>query len=142
MAETFTVDELKLAFTYHIVNQILRSDGEFAPSEAAFLERSFPRRLFQQSAFIDSAGRYTQRWQEALGEALIELPVQLTVDQRLGILETFYQAAMADAELQYIEGNILVRAARLLGLRAEQFTARIEQLIGTGSIDLPAPEFE
>lgn len=142
MAEAFTVDELKLAFSYHIVNQILNSDGELVPAEAAFMRRAFPSRLFQQSGFVDEDGRYTQRWQDALGEALLELPVQLTVDQRLGILETFYQAAMADAELQYIEGTILVRAARLLGLRAEQFTARIERLIGTGSIDLPAPELE
>lgn len=142
MPETFTVEELKLAFTFHIVNQILQSDGEIMPEEARFLEQTFPRQVFARSGFVDRKGHYTQRWQDALGEALLELPVQLTVDQRLGILETFYQAAIADSDFQYIEGNILVRSARLLGLKAEQFTARIEQLIGTGSIDLPAPETE
>ncbi len=142
MDEDFTVDQLKLAFTYHIVNQILESDDEVVPAEARFLERTFPKELFETSGFVDDEGKYTQRWQDALGEALLELPVQLTVTERLKILETFYQAAIADDDFQYIEGNILVRAAKLLGLRPEQFTARLEQLIGTGSIDLPAPEFD
>ena len=95
---------------------------------------------FESSGFVDAQGAYTDRWRDALGEALVELPVRLTVDERLSILETFYQAAIADDDFQYIEGNILVRAARLLGLKPEQFTARLEQLIGSGSIDLPAPE--
>jgi uncharacterized tellurite resistance protein B-like protein len=140
--EDFTVDQLKLAFTYHIVNQILESDDEVVPAEARFLRRTFPQELFESSGFVDAEGKYTQRWQDALGEALLELPVQLSVAERLKVLETFYQAAVADDDFQYIEGNILVRAAKLLGLRPEQFTARLEQLIGTGSIDLPAPEFD
>lgn len=142
MDEDFSIDQLKLAFTYHIVNQILESDADVVPAEARFLQRTFPKDLLETSGFVDASGRYTQRWQDALGEALLELPVRLPVEERLAILETFYQAAISDDDFQYIEGNILVRAARLLGLKPEQFTARLEQLIGTGSIDLPAPEFD
>ena len=142
MDEVFSIDQLKLAFTYHIVNQILESDDEMVPAEARFLERTFPKEVLSGSGFVDEKGRYTARWQDALGEALLELPVRLSVEDRLTVLETFYQAAISDDDFQYIEGNILVRAARLLGLKPEQFTARLEQLIGTGSIDLPAPEFD
>ena len=142
MEEDFTIAQLKLAFTFHIVNQILESDDEVVPSEARFLERTFPKHVFENSGFIDANGRYTARWQDALGEALLELPVRLSVEERLGILETFYQAAISDDDFQYVEGKILERAAKLLALRPEQFTARMEALIGTGSIDLPAPEFD
>lgn len=140
MDETFTTDELKLAFTYHISNQILQSDGIMAPGETAFLRASFPEDLFAASGFVDAKGHYTPRWNDALGEALLELPVRLSVEQRLDLLETFYRAAISDGDGQYIEGNILVRAARLLGLKPSQFTARVERMFGTGSIDLPMPE--
>jgi uncharacterized tellurite resistance protein B-like protein len=140
MDDTFTTDELKLAFTYHISNQILESDGVVAPGEAAFLQAFFPAELFEASAFVDAEGRYTPRWQDALGEALLELPVRLDVDERLDLLETFYRAAISDGEQHYVEGTILVRAARLLGLKPSQFTARVEQMFGTGSIELPPPE--
>ena len=142
MHEDFSTEQLKLAFTYHIVNQILESDDEVVPAEARFLATTFPKDLFEGSGFVDAAGKYTQRWQDALGEALLELPERLSVAERLGILEMFYKAAISDDDFQYIEGNVLVRAARLLGLKPEQFTERLEQLIGTGSIDLPAPEFD
>lgn len=142
MDETFTLDELKLAFTYHISNQILESDGIMAPSEVAFVKRWFPKDVFENAGFVDTEGRYTSRWQDALGEALLELPVQLSVEQRLDLLEKLYMAAISDGDGQYIEGNILVRAARLLGLKPSQFTARVEQMFGTGSIELPLPELD
>lgn len=140
MDEDFTLAELELAFTFHITNQILESDGVIVPAEVRFLERAFPGDVFERSGFVDPAGHYTQRWQDALGEALLELPVRLSVDQRLDLLERFYAAAISDGDTQYIEGNILVRAARLLGLKPSQFTARIERMFGSGSIDLPLPE--
>ncbi|MCB9669386.1 MAG: TerB family tellurite resistance protein [Alphaproteobacteria bacterium] len=140
MDEDFTLDELKLAFTFHITNQILESDGTVAPEELAFLQKWFPEAVFRESRFIDAKGRYTSRWEDALGEALLQLPERLSVEERLDLLETFYRAAISDGDTQYIEGNILVRAARLLGLKPSQFTARVEAMFGTGSIDLPLPE--
>lgn len=140
MDAEFSLDELRLAFTFHITNQILESDGVVVPAEIRFLKRTFPHELFERSRFVDNEGRYTQRWQDALGEALLELPVRLSVDERLDLLEGFYSAAISDGGTQYIEGNILIRAARLLGLKPSQFTARVERMFGTGSIDLPLPE--
>jgi uncharacterized tellurite resistance protein B-like protein len=126
--EDFSLDELKLAFSYHIVNQILGSDGSVAPAEAKFLSTTFPAELLSRSGFVSSTGRFTPRWNEALGEALLRLPT-LSVPERVQIIDTFFRAATADDEFLGVEAEVMRRAARLLGLHDEEFGQVLVNLV-------------
>jgi hypothetical protein len=119
MDEDVPLDQLKLAFSYHVVNQILGSDGEVVPAEAGFLARTYPPTLLEQSGFVGSDGRFTERWQHALGEALLELPT-LDTAERIAIVDVLFHAALADERFDVAEAGVVLRAARLLGLREEQ----------------------
>lgn len=123
----FSIEELKLAFSYHLVNQVLGADGVVAPQEFKFLHRTFPQDVLARSRFVTD-GRFTRRWQEALGEALLQLP-SLGVPERLSLVETLFHAALADDELTGEEAHILKRAARLLGLADRDYAALLEQLV-------------
>jgi hypothetical protein len=119
MDEDVPLDQLKLAFSYHVVNQILGSDGEVVPAEAGFLARTYPPALLERSGFVAADGRFTDRWQHALGEALLQLPV-LAVEERIAIVDALFDAALADERFDVAEAGVVSRAARLLGLREEQ----------------------
>ncbi len=127
--DDFGLDELKLAFSYHIVNQILDADGVVAPAETRFLQRTFPRKLFEFADFVGKGGgSFTERWREALGEALLVLPTRPR-DERLGIVRTLFDAAMADDSFAAVEANVVRRAARLLALDPEDVSDMIDTLI-------------
>lgn len=128
MDEDFSLDELKLAFSYQLVNQILGSDGAVAPGEARFLAATFPPTLLERSGFVSSTGRFTPRWNEALGEALLRLPT-LSVPERVQILDTFFRAATADDEFLGVEAEVMRRAARLLGLTDDEFGQVLVSLV-------------
>jgi uncharacterized tellurite resistance protein B-like protein len=127
--EDFGLDELKLAFSYHIVNQIVDADGVVAPSEATFLRQTFPRALFEHADFVDKErGVFTERWREALGEALLVLPTR-SREERLGVIRTLLDAALSDADFAHEEGQILQRAARLLALDPGDVGEMVDALV-------------
>ena len=138
MDEDFSLDELKLAFSWHMVNQIVGSDGMVAPAEAKFLSRTFPESLLRHSGFVSSTGAFTQRWNDALGEALLRLP-ELSVAERASVIGTFFQAAVADDDFQRVEADVIRRAARLLGLQGEEYADLVEALV-TSEVDLESTE--
>jgi uncharacterized tellurite resistance protein B-like protein len=127
MDEDVPLDQLKLAFSYHVVNQVLGADGAVVPAEAGFLARTFPPTVLERSGFVASDGRFTARWQHALGEALLQLPI-LPVAERVAIVDTLFDAALADDKLDVGETGIVLRAARLLGLREEQVSALVARV--------------
>lgn len=139
MDEDFSLDELKLAFTWHIVHQILGSDGVVCEAEQRFVKRTFPDLLLERSGFFTETG-FTQRWQDALGEALLTLPT-LSVPERVQIVDTLFKAAMADDQFEHAEGEILRRAARLIALQDEQVTQILEGLV-TSEVELHTEETE
>ncbi|MEZ4237193.1 MAG: TerB family tellurite resistance protein [Myxococcota bacterium] len=124
--DDFSLDELKLAFTYHLAQQIVGADGEVAPAEAQFVERTFPELLMVRSGFVAEDGSFTARWREALGEALLRLP-ELSVAERVAMVDTLFDAAMADASLLEVEADTVRRAARLLALDDEQVGLLVER---------------
>jgi uncharacterized tellurite resistance protein B-like protein len=137
MDDDFRMGELKLAFSYHIVNQILDADGVVAPGEARFFKRMFPTSLLERAKFVDESGKFTQRWNDACGEALLQLP-GLPVADRQHLIETLFQAAMADEVFEFSEEAVMQRAARLLGLDATQYSEAMDRLI-TSEIPLDEP---
>jgi uncharacterized tellurite resistance protein B-like protein len=127
--EDFGLDELKLAFSYHIVNQIVDADGVVEPEETKFLRATFPRALFEMADFVDrDTGRFTERWRIALGEALLVLPTR-TREERLGIIRTLLDAALSDQQFAREEGAILQRAARLLALDPGDVGEMVDALV-------------
>lgn len=138
MDEDFSLDELTLAFSWHMVNQILGSDGIVAPAEAKFLSRTFPKSLFTHSGFVSAKGEFTQRWYDALGEALLRLP-ELPIPQRSAIVATFFQAAVADDDFQWGEAEVIRRAARLLGLGDDAYADLVEALV-THEVEIETTE--
>lgn len=138
MDEDFSLDELKLAFSWHMVNQIVGSDGTVAPAEAKFLSHTFPKSVLEHSGFVSSTGEFTQRWNDALGEALLRLP-ELSAADRGSVIATFFQAAVADDDFQRVEADVIRRAARLLGLNGEEYADLVEALV-TSEVDLESTE--
>lgn len=122
MDEAFTHEELKLAFAFHVVGQILGADGQVERGERTFLERTFPRALLERSRFLGPDGQYTARWNEALGEALLVLPT-LPVGERIALVDVLFRAALADDVLELEEGAVVERAARLLALSPADLAA-------------------
>lgn len=138
MDEDFSLDELKLAFGWHIVNQILGADGRVDPVEARFLARTFPALLMERSGFVAADGAFTDRWHEALGEALLRLPT-LSVAERVAMIDTFFRAAVVDDQFELAEAGVMHRAARLLGLREDQYAELVEKLV-TSEVPLESTE--
>lgn len=138
MDEDFSLDELKLAFSYHIVNQILGADGRVDPVEARFLARTFPALLLERSGFVAADGSFTDRWQEALGEALLTLPT-LSSAERVAIVDMFFRAAVVDDQFELTEASVMHRAARLLGLKEDEYAELLERLV-TSEVALESTE--
>ena len=128
MDEDFSQADLELAFGWHVVNQLLGADGVVVPTEQGFLERTFPRAKLAASGFVDARGAFTPRWQDALGEALLQLPA-LPVAERVRLIETLFGAALADDVFEKEEGEVVVRIARLLGLKDDEYAGVIDRLV-------------
>ena len=119
MDEDFEVVELSLAFSYHVVNRIMEADGIVMPSEARFIKAFFPEELLKNSGFVRADGSYTERYQTALGEALLRLPDELSDDQKKELVSTLKQAALADSHLENKEQLAVEHACSLLGIRVD-----------------------
>ena len=130
MDEDFSLDELKLAFTWHVAHQILSSDGVVDAAEKRFVEKTFPKLLLERSGFFDANKGFTPRWNDALGEALLTLPT-LSVPERVQIVDTLFRAAVADDQFELVEGEIIRRAARLLALKDDEVSQILESLVTT-----------
>ena len=138
MDEDFELTELELAFCYHIVNQIVDADGVRAPEEARFLKATFPAGVFEKAGFVRADGHFSQRWHDACGEALLVLPGR-PLEDRLRMVRTLFDAALADDAFEMEEEAVMKRAARLLGLAPEEYAAELERLV-TSEVALDEPE--
>ena len=124
-SDDFPLDQLVFAFSYLMTQRITGTDGATHAAEARFLAQRFPPARFTAYGFTNAAGAFTPRWHDAVGEALLELPVALSVDARLDLVETLWRAALADAELHPDEQAAVEHGARLLGLPADAVAQRL-----------------
>ena len=129
MDEDFARWELELAFTWHVVHQILAADGEVTEAERAFVAGQLPAGRLGEAGFLQG-GAFTDRFRAALGEALLQLPT-LPKDERAGIVRTLYRAAVADASLARSEADTVQRAARLLGLREAEYREVLDPVVAS-----------
>jgi uncharacterized tellurite resistance protein B-like protein len=128
--DDFSREQLVTAFRYQLAHRIVGADGSVSPAEKALLDRMFPAATLRSLGFVDHSGSFTQRWHDALGEALVALPSLLSVDERLDLIESLWAAALADDEVHPDEQKAVAHAGRLLGLPLEQIAERLKPLRG------------
>lgn len=132
----FTLEQLKLAFTWHVARRVIDADGATHQDEAAWLAERFPADQLTRAGFIDTQGAPTSTFENALAEALEVLPTALHKPGRLALLETFLGASLADQELHHTEWSVLLEAAQQLGIQPHEFDAHLDTLDEVGSVDL------
>lgn len=137
---SFALDQLKLAFAWHVAQRIVGADGDVQSTESGWLASNFPTSTLASSGFVDGSGAPTDVFEQALDEALRVLPTELTLAARLQLLETFLDASLADDELHHTEGGVLLEAAAMLGVTPQQLDAHLDTLDEVGSVDLDDPE--
>lgn len=112
----FNLDDLKLAFCMHMVDQIVAADDRLSPEELAFLEEKFPQSMLRDRGFVGPDGARTDAWHLAAMDALDRLPTELSEPEKLDLLAVFFDATVADDHFEIAEGNRLLDGARLLDL--------------------------
>jgi uncharacterized tellurite resistance protein B-like protein len=122
MSDEFTIDELKLAFSFNAVMQIVAADGDLLPPEADFLTARFPTFQLRQSNFITDEGELTQRFHDAAILAKERLP-ELPVAERITLVRTFFRAALIDRAFHHKEAEVVRRAGAQLGLSGRQIVS-------------------
>ncbi|MBW1877681.1 MAG: TerB family tellurite resistance protein [Deltaproteobacteria bacterium] len=113
---------LKLAFTYHLSYQVADADGRVDPSEAAFLDAHFPRTRLGACGFLDADGAFTETYRETVEQALRILPQRLGQDEKRSLMEVVRQAVCSAEGRDEREFNVLIVAARFLGLDPAEWT--------------------
>jgi uncharacterized tellurite resistance protein B-like protein len=114
---------LVLALKLHLVDRVVGADLLESSGEHASLARCFPPGTLQEAGLVDSAGVRTERYQRALAQALVELPRRLGHEAKLDLLHTVVRIAVADRAFRLGEGEVVLWAARLLGLSDDEFDA-------------------
>jgi uncharacterized tellurite resistance protein B-like protein len=125
---------LQLAFTYHMVEQIIGSDEDLDPHELRYLDQVFPPALMREHGLLDAHGHHTPAFDEARNLALLELPSRLTRGEKLALIEVLVGAAAADGVLAAEEVDALHGAARMLGLDDQAWAEHLQQLIASGRV--------
>lgn len=127
MDEDFARWELELAFTWHVVHQIVAADGQVTEAEREFVGRNLPQGVLEKAGFVTATG-FTPRFEAALGEALLLLPT-LPKDDRAQIVRTLFRAAVADDDFARNEEVTVRRAARLLNLHEADYLDILDALV-------------
>lgn len=135
MADTFTRDELTLAFTWHLARQVADADFDVTDGELSWMDLHFPTDKLKAAGFVDHSGP-TRRYEDALGEALASLPDDLALEEKLGLITVLFEGTLADDEFHHTEGNVIVRAAQLLGVSNSQLDAHLSSLDAVGDVEL------
>ncbi len=124
----------KLAFTTHMVQQVIRADARVDPTELEFMHHTFPNQLLQRCGFVGDDGEMTPRYVEARDSALLELPDRLTQGEKLALIEVLVEASAADGEIGAEEVDVLHAAARMLHLADGAWADHLQALVDSGRV--------
>jgi len=115
------VERLKLAFAWHLCQQVVDADGSVLPEERAFLESHFPREQLVAQGLADADGRWTEAFGPTVEEAFRILPSALSTDEKNVLMHTLREASRSEGATPDAETNVLIVAARILGVRPSDF---------------------
>jgi uncharacterized tellurite resistance protein B-like protein len=128
------VRRLQVAFTYHLLLEVVGSDGHVDGAELDYLQRIFPIDDLEAFGFVDGDGRLTDAFEEARDLALIELPDRLTLGEKLGVVEIVAEATAADGVLTPEEADTLAAVARILGIPAGEWHTHLDGMFVSGRL--------
>jgi uncharacterized tellurite resistance protein B-like protein len=127
-------------FTYHVVRAIIEADGVRTGEEEALLAQCPERATLLAAGLLHGDGSPNAAFYEALREAEVKLASELTLEERLAIIDRCVEASLVDGTLEYQESSALVRAARTLGLPTDVWMGRLRDADQLGDLDLPEPD--
>ncbi len=136
----FALDQLKLAFAYSIVEEIVDADEKVHDAERRFLAEKFPATSLESCGFLDDKGELNDDYRAAVAESLERLGNELDLQEKFALIDIFMGASLADGEFHHEEGNVMVWASRLLAITSDQLDAHLDTNDDVGSLDLPTAE--
>jgi uncharacterized tellurite resistance protein B-like protein len=139
---SYDLEQLKLAFAYSIVEEIVDADQNVNDAERRYLSEVFPAITLESCGFVDEDGKLNDDYRAAVARSLEVLSGALTLHQKFELIDLFMGASLADGEFHHEEGNVMIWASRLLGLSTAELDGHLSSLAEVGAIDLPEPEGE
>lgn len=130
---------LRLAFTRHVLDTLARSDGYLQDSERDFVQDVVPDAAMQAAGLMDEFGVLLPEYDAAHQQALRRLPVELSLEERLAVLGSFFHLCLIDGHLDRSEGSLLYEAARRLGVGSSEFDTFLSSQDDVGDVELDAP---
>lgn len=127
---------LRMAFELHIVDLIVEADEHVSSAEEAWVARHYPRERLTELGLVDQSGERTDRFHDLAMEALDTLPKVLSEADKFTLLEHFFAVTVADGDFAYREGNVLLIAARLLGIPNDKVLNFLSQHPDVGELEL------
>lgn len=137
---THDLDVLRTVFAYHVVTEVIGADGVKTAEELTFLHRRWPRETLAKMGLVDAAGSLNATFHSALAKALDELPDLLGDEEKLALIETFWDASLADGHQDRNESAAVARAADLLKVPGHAWMSHLERKGDMGTIDLDDPD--
>ena len=122
----FALEDLKLAFSLHVVDLIIAADDKIDLAELAFVEEHFPRSTLVARGFSSEDGVRSDAYHDAAMQALELLPDALSVPDKQALLQVFLGASVVDGSLALAEGSAVLDGARLLGLEDDKIQALLD----------------
>jgi len=132
--QSFTLDDLKLAFVYDLVHAIVTADDNVRDVEDEFLAGLCPPDRMAAAGFLNDLWQTTERYEQAFAEALEILPDR-PLAERWVLLDGCLEACIIDDFLDPREAEFLRRAAILLGLSDDEFDHYLDGHPAVGRID-------
>jgi hypothetical protein len=132
---SFDDHQLKLALTWHLVEEVVGADASVGVAERRYQDVLFPRDVLVQEGFCDEDGVLTAELELARRQALAELPGRLSLDAKLEIVTMCVDAVVVDDSVDPRELGAVRAAARVLGLTDAELDAHLDALPSIGTLD-------
>lgn len=143
MSETFSIEELKIAFAFRITHMVMEADEVLHPEEVRFIERVFERQALDACGYLEEGERgFSSRFAAALARAAATLPEELSEAEKLDMMDIFVDAAKADGQVDPREVTVLLQAARMLQLERETVVPYLDRKLDRGHATIPPPPRE
>jgi len=107
---------LTFVFTFHVVDRVLHADGDLVPLEIGWVARLFPSDSLYARGLIDDDNVLTDRYARLLEEAREHLGKRLDDDGKAALIQTFFESAFADGEVEPREAEMIAYACEQLGV--------------------------
>lgn len=107
-------DDMKLAFTWHVAQQVVAADGMITTEERSWLRVRYAARA-RASGLMLPDGKPTPAYATVLADALKELP-NLPRDERLELVDDVLDTVVADGLVQLQELDKVREVGALLAL--------------------------